>query len=68
MRKYITNTINKKTVKIENGEFIDGRQSEIDELINGNNPEWELTREIHSGEWRLHEFRRRNIAGNTGSN
>jgi len=54
--KFITNKINKKIVRIEDGEYLDGTKKEIDNHLSSG--EWELTREIHVGEWRFHEFSR----------
>jgi hypothetical protein len=55
--KFITNTVNKKIVRIENGEYLDGEAKEISRYLSSDG--WELTREIHIGEWRFHEFARR---------
>jgi len=54
--KFITNTVNKKIVRIEEGEYLDGSKKEIDSHLSS--AEWQLTREIHVGEWRFHEFAR----------
>jgi hypothetical protein len=59
--KYITNTVNKKIVRIEDGEYLDGTKQEIDNHLSSDR--WELTREIHVGEWRFHEFTRVRVGG-----
>jgi hypothetical protein len=55
--KYITNTVNKKIVRIEDGEYLDGTKDEIERHLSDID-NWKLTREIHVGEWRFHEFTR----------